>query len=306
MMLAVPVPVRAIAFATALLTTGCGADVFACDEDSDCADAGAQGACEVNGYCSFPDDACASERRYGNKAPAGIAGTCVPVGEGTGDGSGSSSTTATMSTSSSTSASTTQGVDESSSSSSSSSSTSEDPATSGSSSSSSSSGGAFTVEYEATLAVCTEPGVFDPAHCALEAGVDQFTIDASDVDGNVSNGWLRFELDDQIEGVDIAGAELVLHVGNEELDDSDQTGEVWLVEPFDATTLTMYDPGALEILAEDMGAVAVDTIVVFELPSAVITPTSVLYLGLFATTDDGLDYYSHTAIDPPRLVILAK
>jgi hypothetical protein len=293
----------------ALLTSSCGATVFACDEDSDCAGSGEQGACEINGYCSFPDGACESGRRYGDKGPAGIAGTCVPLGEDTGEGSGSSSsTTATMSTSTSTSTSstTTQSVDDSGTSSSSSTSTSDDPSTSSGASSSSGSGGPLSIEYEATLAVCTEPGVFDPEHCALEAGDDQFTIDAADVDGQVSNGWLRFDLDDQLEGAELVSAELVLRVGPEEFDESDQTGEVWLVEAFDALSLMTADPGALEIVAEDLGAVAVDTVVVFELPLAVIVPGSALYLGLFATTDDGLDYLSHTSDDPPRLVIQAK
>ena len=55
---------------------GCeGPDAFNCVEDAQC---GEGGICEVNGACSFEDEACGSGRRYGEFAPQGIAGACVP------------------------------------------------------------------------------------------------------------------------------------------------------------------------------------------------------------------------------------
>lgn len=73
---------------TALLASGCGAATFACDGDASC---GEGGRCEANGYCSFVDDGCASGRRFGEHAPASIAGACVEQDAGT-EGPGSTTT----------------------------------------------------------------------------------------------------------------------------------------------------------------------------------------------------------------------
>lgn len=52
---------------------------FACTVSSQCVSGGVAGTCEPSGACSFPDDSCASGRRYGDLGPAGVAGTCVDV-----------------------------------------------------------------------------------------------------------------------------------------------------------------------------------------------------------------------------------
>jgi len=65
------------ALATCVLAlAGCDADdAFHCLEDAQC---GPAGVCEVNGSCSFEDDACDSGRRFGEFSPEGIAHVCVP------------------------------------------------------------------------------------------------------------------------------------------------------------------------------------------------------------------------------------
>lgn len=60
---------------------GCSGAVFTCIDDDACPG----GACQADGYCSFPDDACGSGQRYGEHAPASVAGDCV--GEPTAGGS---------------------------------------------------------------------------------------------------------------------------------------------------------------------------------------------------------------------------
>jgi hypothetical protein len=52
-------------------------DVFACSAKDECVQAGIPGTCEETGYCSFPDDRCPSERRYGQLASDELRGTCV-------------------------------------------------------------------------------------------------------------------------------------------------------------------------------------------------------------------------------------
>lgn len=63
---------------------GCGATVFECSSSADCTDDRMDGTCQPDGWCSFADPACASGQRYGDRAPASIAGECVdPLGDTT-------------------------------------------------------------------------------------------------------------------------------------------------------------------------------------------------------------------------------
>lgn len=63
-----------------LLPTACAdSEVFNCQNATDC---GGDGTCEPSGFCSFPDPACPSGRRYGDLAGTGLANKCVdPDGE---------------------------------------------------------------------------------------------------------------------------------------------------------------------------------------------------------------------------------
>ncbi|MCA9659584.1 MAG: hypothetical protein KC486_14650 [Myxococcales bacterium] len=81
------------ACALGLLAGACmTASSFACTGDAECTHAGAQGVCEDSGFCSFPDESCASGRRYGEFSGNGLGGACV-------DGAGSDSATSTATTS---------------------------------------------------------------------------------------------------------------------------------------------------------------------------------------------------------------
>lgn len=60
----------------ATLLGGCtSSGSFACQDNGDCG----EGVCEATGYCSFPDVACESGRRYGDLAESGLAGQCVSL-----------------------------------------------------------------------------------------------------------------------------------------------------------------------------------------------------------------------------------
>lgn len=85
---------RALAL-TAFVLAGCSdRAIFECVDDASC---GASGRCEDNGYCSFPDAECASGRRFGEHAPAGVAGRCVDDDLAGTTTSGTATTTATTS-----------------------------------------------------------------------------------------------------------------------------------------------------------------------------------------------------------------
>lgn len=63
-----------------ILAFGCGdAEPFPCAVDSDCVVDSAQGRCETNAYCSYPDVACEPGRRWGPHAGDGLADACTAL-----------------------------------------------------------------------------------------------------------------------------------------------------------------------------------------------------------------------------------
>jgi cysteine-rich repeat protein len=74
-----------------LVVGACSPGAFECTDDAQCVAAGRAGACEPDGWCSFPADDCPSGSRYGEHAGDGKGGTCV----GGGDSSGVAETGAT-------------------------------------------------------------------------------------------------------------------------------------------------------------------------------------------------------------------
>lgn len=71
---------------------GCGVDeTFRCQAHSQCANAGVVGRCEPVGYCSFPDDDCATGHAFGPLAGEGLAGHCVDPTDNANDSTAGSS-----------------------------------------------------------------------------------------------------------------------------------------------------------------------------------------------------------------------
>jgi hypothetical protein len=69
--------------------SGCASPgAFACVADDQC---GEHGRCEAVGYCSFPDDACDSGRRYAPHSHEELAGKCVPTDDASDDSSSGTS-----------------------------------------------------------------------------------------------------------------------------------------------------------------------------------------------------------------------
>jgi hypothetical protein len=82
---------RTAVAALALVAAACAPSLpasFACTSAGQCVFHGAQGTCEPNGACSFPDPACASGRRYGDFGPPGVADQCVGSSAPMPDGGG--------------------------------------------------------------------------------------------------------------------------------------------------------------------------------------------------------------------------
>lgn len=290
---------------------GCtDASAFACHDASDCATAASDGTCELTGYCSFPSDDCDSGRRYGQHAPADLAGACVPQDDDTGavdptlasdpvttvglesTGDATSGPSPLDGSSSTSSPPTTSGIDGS-------------TTFGGEGDESSTTASMFEVVYDAAIAVCTQDTLFDPMLCAAEAGPQSFTVDLADSGGLVSTGWLRFDLDDTLVDATIVSIELSVVVGSEDGDNSGSTGELWTTEPFDLQTLTVGNPATMELVGEDLGLVVLGEEIVWSLPPELFDPTASLYFAIVPVATDGLDLLDATSETPPRLRISA-
>lgn len=76
------------------ILSGCSeAPARPCTEDSECILQGRIGTCEAVGFCSYPDDGCASSAGFGPYAGEGLAGQCI--GEGSQTSTGTSPSTST-------------------------------------------------------------------------------------------------------------------------------------------------------------------------------------------------------------------
>jgi hypothetical protein len=70
-----------LALVGAPAAVGCRPNLaYQCGSDPECASAGAEGVCEPNGFCSFPDPVCPSGRRFGEWAGNSLGDTCVGAG----------------------------------------------------------------------------------------------------------------------------------------------------------------------------------------------------------------------------------
>jgi hypothetical protein len=307
--------------AVALAASGCAdAGAFMCVEAAECEAARAGGSCEANGYCSFPDAECPSGRRYGAHAPGGIAGSCVPedVAEGTsaadptgidGDSIDPTDADEVGPHGDTTTSATTQGLDDSSEAGASSNVSTglDDDAVSSEGSGISTTGTPpFDVEYVADIAVCTQDTVFDPDACAVQAGVDQFTVDLSDTDALIATGWVRFVLDDTLAGAEVTSAEVVFIVGPDASDGSGSTGELWTTEPFDLTDLSSAAPATLELVGDDLGVARLGAEVIWPVPLDLVIAGEPLYLAIVPLATDGIDLWDASSANPPRLVITAQ
>jgi hypothetical protein len=302
---------------------GCsGAGSFDCSDASQCSAGGQAGTCEPSGYCSFPDESCASGQRYGEHAAAGIAGTCVPVQDATagstatGDGpstiEGSATGTGMASTADpvaddSTSVASTAALDTS------------EPTTMAPGSTSSttgdassgSSGGSTTgapltvLNHQAALAECNDPINLDPEVCKDEASPSPaaLLVDLDDTAVGPFHGYLRFDLDGAVDPGLVVSVTLRMTVTS--VSSSASSGAVYLVEPFELMDLYAIQPAPIgPALAPDQGAVAGNDVVEWSLPPDLLPlgePS--LYLGILAQSTDGVDYWNLAGAQPPELVV---
>jgi hypothetical protein len=164
------------------------------------------------------------------------------------------------------------------------------------------------VGYEAAIADCINPGAPDPDACALEVGQDRITVDTEFdemTDPTPRQVYLRFEIGNELAGktIDLAGVHL--RVPSTSGSDSNQTGDMWLVAPFDRAALFVAAPATMgsRPISPDQGTVAQGELVVFPLPASAVVAGGTVYLGILPLSTNGVDYFNLAGEDPPVLVV---
>lgn len=164
------------------------------------------------------------------------------------------------------------------------------------------------VTYTAAVADCVRPTMPNPDTCETEVGAGTMTVDTEydpPIDLTPRHSYLRFDLDGTLAGKTIDGATLRVRVTAISGAESNQTGELWQVQPFTRNDLFVSTPSAVgsSPIADDQGPVALSELVSFSVPTSLISPNGSVYLGLLPLTTNGVDYYNANGAEPPVLVV---
>lgn len=310
--------------------SSCAATTFQCSDTGECAGRPG-GVCEPTGWCSFPDDACPSGRRYGEFSGGSFSNECVSTSEPTSTSTtvvGSESTTtsspATLSNSGSTvstsggfattgttetttldieptdtagdSTTTTEGSGEAS--------------TTAKGGSSSTGASPQVLEITSTLAACTDPTSNSPATCEQSTQTQGMSIDTANsaLMNAPTTGFIAFEIDGGLAGATVLSAELRLTATDDiNAASTAQSGEVWRCQPFTLASLSAGQPPLLgeDPVAMDQGAVATSEEVTWDIDPADIDLTSTFHIAVVPTSPLGVDYWNSEGMHPPvlRLVV---
>jgi hypothetical protein len=163
-----------------------------------------------------------------------------------------------------------------------------------------------TVTYVATVAECIDPTNPNPATCRSIKGNTQLVVDGKDA--TTADPWdafIRFDLDDALQGRIITRVRLRLTSTNDSLAPGPDTGTPYHVSSFTLQSLSMKVPTKLGSmsLAASQGPVTASTSYDFELDAALAAPSSPVFIGLFPNAMDGVNYWNADGTVPPALVV---
>ncbi len=143
--------------------------------------------------------------------------------------------------------------------------------------------------------------------CAALNGIDRLDVDGrdSDAEGEVRNAaFLRFALPDEVRAFGPSNVSLVLVVADTEESVSEASGAVWQVEPFDDATVRSAEPERLSTaLAQDLGEVLIGESVRWDFELDLSSLSGDLYLGVFPSAVDNVQYWNLLGEVPPQIVI---
>ena len=153
-----------------------------------------------------------------------------------------------------------------------------------------------TVEYIATVADCVGATAPNPDTCATSYAELHLDVAADFLSGATSLVFLRFDIDNQLDGAKVLATELEL--GN--INGSNQSGEVHEVADFTRPDLFVQTPALGPTVAPDVGPVSIGQAVLWKLSNAP-SANKPFCLGLSTTTTDGIGYATLGPGAPPKL-----
>jgi hypothetical protein len=156
----------------------------------------------------------------------------------------------------------------------------------------------------AAIAECigTDPTEFGPAECEALAGAGQLLIDESvgDLGMEPMTGYLRFDVP-ELDGGTPVTATLYLQVAENV---NDNSGQIWLVEPFTIEDLQQRAPMHRQIVGANIDRLfEVGEDLQWALDPALISEGAALHLAIVGVDSDGLTYWNNRGITPPELVV---
>lgn len=169
-------------------------------------------------------------------------------------------------------------------------------------------GGGGSYAYVAVIAECVGPGL-DPDACEAITDPDAIQTDAQDIaTGGPIYSFLRFDLDDAFAGAQVTSVTLRMHTADYDSAESEQSGEIFEVEPFERDDLYVGAPAQVgnTPIGPDVGPVAGDQDVTWALPETIAVAGGSIYLGLFPASEDGVHYWDETTADPPTVIVVAQ
>ena len=161
--------------------------------------------------------------------------------------------------------------------------------------------------FVASVAECVDVATPDPDACRTAGGTPGLTVDQSTSiagnDGATAAAFFAFELDDSFTAGEVTAVTLELGSGGFG-GDSDQSGDVWQVAAFTRDDLFTSTPAQLGADPVGVGVGQVSSCQVVSWPlSMTVEPNTTVYLGVFPTSYNGVDYFAIGGELEPRLRI---
>jgi hypothetical protein len=147
----------------------------------------------------------------------------------------------------------------------------------------------------------------DPAACETATGAGLMSVDGQNSalpSSPQTAAFVSFALDGAFAGKQVLSVTLTFTVSSGPNANSNVSGLVWAVASFTLQSLSTTVPaqqGAAP-LAPDQGPVTQNQVVTWTLPTSAVTASQPLYLGVFPTGNDGIDYIASGAGAPTLTV----
>lgn len=171
--------------------------------------------------------------------------------------------------------------------------------------------GPSSLKVTATVADCiaTSGQTPNPDYCFQKTGSMSVDGECDDmIVGDASVGppaaaFMRFEISNTLAGKIVTQVTLQVTVNNDANADGQASGEVWTVSSFTRPSLFTTVPTKVSKVGNSQGPVVQNQTVSWLLPSSLVTAGQPVFLGIFPTTTNGVDYYNALGLKPPTLIV---